>query len=65
LGLSNTLGSFALGMILATLRHKEKIETELSPFRGVLVGLFFFSVGFEIDLTNLASYRRSCWASWP
>ena len=55
LGLSNTLGSFASGMILATSRHKEKIEAELSPFRGVLVGLFFFSVGFEIDLALITS----------
>jgi len=55
LGLSNTLGSFASGMILATSKHKEKIEAELSPFRGVLVGLFFFSVGFEIDLALISS----------
>ncbi|KAL3780219.1 hypothetical protein ACHAW5_009783 [Stephanodiscus triporus] len=55
LGLSNTLGSFASGMILATSKHKEKIEAELSPFRAVLVGLFFFSVGFEIDLALIAS----------
>jgi CPA2 family monovalent cation:H+ antiporter-2 len=55
LGLSNTLGSFASGMILATSKHKEKIEAELSPFRGVLVGLFFFSVGFEIDLALITS----------
>ena len=55
LGLSNTLGSFASGMILATSRHKHKIEAELSPFRGILVGLFFFSVGFEIDLALITS----------
>ena len=55
LGISNTLGSFASGLILATSRHKEKIEAELSPFRGMLVGLFFFSVGFEIDLALITS----------
>ena len=55
LGLSNTLGSFASGMILMTLSHKEKIEAELSPFQGVLVGLFFFRVGFEIDLMLITS----------
>jgi Kef-type K+ transport system membrane component KefB len=38
-----------------TLSHKEKIEAELSPFQGVLVGLFFFSVGFEIDLMLITS----------
>jgi CPA2 family monovalent cation:H+ antiporter-2 len=55
LGLSNTLGSFVSGMILAASKHKEKIEAEISPFRGVLVGLFFFSVGFEIDLGLVSS----------
>ena len=55
LGLSNTLGSFPSGMILATSRHKEKIKAELSPFQGVLVGLFFFSIGFEIDLALITS----------
>ena len=55
LGLSNTLGSFVSGMILAASKHKEKIEAEISPFRGVLVGLFFFSVGFEIDLGLITS----------
>ena len=55
LGLSNTLGSFVSGMILATSRHKHKIEAELSVFRGILVGLFFFSVGFEIDLALITS----------
>jgi CPA2 family monovalent cation:H+ antiporter-2 len=42
-------------MILTTSRHKEKIEAELSPFRGVLVGLFFFSIGFEINLVLIMS----------
>ena len=55
LGLSNTLGSFVSGMILAANKHKEKIEAEIAPFRGVLVGLFFFSVGFEIDIGLIKS----------
>lgn len=58
MGLSNTLGSFVSGMILASSKHKEKIEAEISPFRGVLVGLFFFSVGFEIDLGFITSNFR-------
>lgn len=55
LGLSNTLGAFVSGMILANSKHRAKIEAEISPFRGVLVGLFFFSVGFEIDLGLVTS----------
>ena len=50
LGLSNTLGAFVSGMILGSSQHKEEIEAQVSPFRVVMVGLFFFSVGFEIDL---------------
>jgi len=50
LGLSNTLGAFLSGMMIAETKHRHKVEVEASPFRGILVGLFFFTVGFEIDL---------------
>jgi len=50
LGLSNTLGAFLAGILLSETKHRHQIETEIAPFRGILVGLFFFSVGFEIDL---------------
>mmetsp|Transcript_1768 Transcript_1768/g.2473 ORF Transcript_1768/g.2473 Transcript_1768/m.2473 type:complete len:503 (-) Transcript_1768:1383-2891(-) len=55
LGLSNTLGAFLAGVLLSDTKHRHKIETEISPFRGILVSLFFFSVGFEIDLKYIAS----------
>jgi len=55
LGLSNTLGAFLSGVLLADTKHRHQVETEISPFRGILVGLFFFSVGFEIDLHLIAS----------
>lgn len=58
LGLSNTLGAFLAGVLLSDTKHRSQIETEISPFRGILVGLFFFTVGFEIDLKLIAS-------SWP
>ncbi len=50
LGLSNTLGAFLSGMLIAETKHRHNVEIEASPFRGILVGLFFFTVGFEIDL---------------
>lgn len=50
LGLSNTLGAFLSGMLIAETKHRHHVEVEASPFRGILVGLFFFTVGFEIDL---------------
>jgi len=50
LGLSNTLGAFLSGMLVAETKHRHHVEVEASPFRGILVGLFFFTVGFEIDI---------------
>jgi Kef-type K+ transport system membrane component KefB len=55
LGLSNTLGAFLAGVLLAENPHVHSIEREASPIRGILVGLFFFTVGFEIDLKLIVS----------
>ncbi len=55
LGLSNTLGAFLSGMLIAETKHRHHVEVEASPFRGILVGLFFFTVGFEIDLNMILS----------
>lgn len=55
LGLSNTLGAFLAGVLLSETKYRHDIEREISPFRGILVGLFFFTVGFEIDLELIAS----------
>jgi CPA2 family monovalent cation:H+ antiporter-2 len=55
LGLSNTLGAFLAGMMLSETEHRHAVEKEIAPFRGILVGLFFFTVGFEIDLELIAS----------
>jgi Kef-type K+ transport system membrane component KefB len=55
LGLSNTLGAFLTGVLLAESPHRELIEKETNPIRGILVGLFFLTVGFEIDLDLIES----------
>ena len=55
LGLSNTLGAFLAGVLLSESKYNHQIEKEISPFRGILVGLFFFTVGFEIDLNLISS----------
>jgi monovalent cation:H+ antiporter-2, CPA2 family len=55
LGLSNTLGAFLAGVLLAEHPMHKTIESAASPIRGVLVGLFFLTVGFEIDLKLIAS----------
>jgi monovalent cation:proton antiporter-2 (CPA2) family protein len=55
LGLSNTLGAFLAGVLLAETEYRHEIEKEIAVFRGILVGLFFFTVGFEIDTHLIAS----------
>lgn len=55
LGLSNTLGAFLVGMLIAETPHRHNVEKVASPFRGILVGIFFYTVGFEIDLPMIRS----------
>ena len=55
LGLSNTLGAFLSGMLVAETKHRHKVQIEATPIRSILVGLFFFTVGFEIDLKMILS----------
>ena len=48
-GLSLTLGAFLAGMILAETPYRHVIQTEMRPFRNLLLGFFFLSVGMELD----------------
>lgn len=50
LGLSNTLGAFLAGVLLSETKYRYQIEADIAPFRGILLGLFFVTVGFEIDV---------------
>jgi Sodium/hydrogen exchanger family len=50
IGLSNTLGAFLAGLLLAETKYKYQIEADIAPFRGLLLGFFFITVGFNIDL---------------
>lgn len=55
-GLSMTLGAFVAGVMLAETEHRERITETIRPFRGLLMGLFFMSIGMVIDL-ELAGER--------
>jgi monovalent cation:proton antiporter-2 (CPA2) family protein len=55
LGLSNTLGAFLAGVLLSETKYRYQVEADIAPFRGVLLGLFFVTVGFEIDIGLIAS----------
>ncbi|WP_020395264.1 cation:proton antiporter [Thiolinea disciformis] len=50
LGLSLALGAFVAGMFLSETEYKHQIESEIRPFRDILMGLFFIIVGSKIDL---------------
>jgi len=51
LGLSDTLGAFLAGVLLAETKYRHQIEADIAPFRGLLLGLFFITVGFGIDIS--------------
>ena len=49
-GLSPALGAFLAGVVLASSEFRHEIESDLEPFKGLLLGLFFITVGAGIDL---------------
>ena len=50
-GLSMALGAFIAGLLLAETEYRRAVEAMIAPFRGLLLGVFFFSVGMHIDLS--------------
>jgi CPA2 family monovalent cation:H+ antiporter-2 len=52
-GLSMALGAFIAGMLLGETEYRREVETTLEPFKGLLLGLFFVSVGASLDLALL------------
>jgi len=54
-GLSMGLGAFLAGVLLASSEYRHALETDIEPFKGLLLGLFFISVGMTIDFGLLAS----------
>jgi CPA2 family monovalent cation:H+ antiporter-2 len=49
-GFSYSLGAFIAGMLIAESKYKYQIEADLVPFRDILLGLFFITVGLQINL---------------
>jgi CPA2 family monovalent cation:H+ antiporter-2 len=56
LGLSPALGAFLAGMLLGESHYRHQIEADIRPFRDILLGLFFVSIGMLIDLRLFASH---------
>jgi len=54
-GLSMALGAFIAGLLLAETEYRREVEVTIEPFKGLLLGLFFVSVGIGLDLSLLAA----------
>ena len=52
-GVSMALGAFLAGVLLASSEYRRALETDIEPFRGLLMGLFFVAVGMSIDFALL------------
>jgi glutathione-regulated potassium-efflux system ancillary protein KefC/glutathione-regulated potassium-efflux system protein KefB len=54
-GLSPSLGAFLAGVLLADSEYRHELESQIEPFEGLLLGLFFIAVGMGIDLDRIAA----------
>lgn len=57
-GMSMALGAFLAGLLLADTAYRHQVEADIEPFRGLLLGLFFMTVGLSLDLPFM-------WANAP
>lgn len=57
-GLSMAMGAFLAGVMLSSSSYRHQIESDIEPFRGLLMGLFFLAVGMSLNLAVVA-------AEWP
>ena len=54
-GLSPALGTFLAGVLLADSEYRHELETDIDPFKGLLLGLFFITVGAQLDFALIAN----------
>ena len=54
LGISMALGAFVAGMLLADSEYRHEIEADIEPFKGLLLGLFFMTVGMSVNFSLIA-----------
>jgi CPA2 family monovalent cation:H+ antiporter-2 len=55
-GLSLALGAFVAGVLMSETQYRHQVEEDIKPFREVLLGLFFITVGMQLDLAVVASH---------
>ena len=52
-GLSYALGAFVAGMLISETKYRYQVESDIAPFRDILLGLFFISVGMLLNVSVL------------
>jgi CPA2 family monovalent cation:H+ antiporter-2 len=55
-GLSLALGAFLAGLLIAETEYRHEVETIISPIKGILLGMFFLSIGMMINMNELMRY---------
>jgi len=55
-GLSYALGAFVAGMLISETRYRYQVESDIAPFRDILLGLFFIGVGMLLDFNQLLNH---------
>ncbi len=61
-GFTYSLGAFVAGMIIAETRYHNKVESDIAPFKDLLLGTFFVTVGMKIDLAFFAAHSGDIFA---
>lgn len=56
IGLSMAMGAFVAGLLIADSSYRHQIIAEVQPFRGLLLGLFFMSMGMSLDIDHFLEY---------
>ena len=60
-GLSLALGAFVAGMLISETEYRYQVEDDIKPFRDVLLGLFFVTIGMKLDLTLV--WQHALWVA--
>ena len=55
---------FLAGLLLSETEFRHQVETDIEPFKGLLLGLFFISIGMQINFGVLALYYGSMIVDW-
>lgn len=55
-GMSMALGAFIAGLLLAETEYRKAVISTIGPFKGILLGIFFFTVGMSLDVRTIANH---------